>query len=99
MSKNPIETIYNVKCNFLNLNSLKAASLKRWLEIIKSADLYLFQPINAKNQDIINIKIRINDKNICLNNVKCNDLYWSDIINKRQRPKSFKLESEYYWVG
>ena len=99
MTKIQIETNYNVKCNFLYLNSLKAAIPKKWLEIIKSTELFLFQSIKAENQEITNIKVRINNKSISLNNVKCNDLYWSEINNKGQRPTSyFKWESEYYYA-
>ena len=99
MTKIQIETNYNVKCNFLYLNRLKAAIPKKWLEIIKSTELFLFQSITAENQEITNIKVRINNKSISLNNVKCNDLYWSEIINKGQRPTSyFKWESEYYYA-
>ena len=99
MSKLQIETVYNVKCNFIFLNGIKSAIPKKWLQIIKNTDLHVMKTIKAEKQQKTLISIKINKKYVNIDKVKCRHLYWSEIESIGQRPTSYyKWESEYYYA-
>ena len=67
--------------------------------MIKSTDQHIIETIKSENQEILDIAIRIDHKNVNLKSAKCKELYWSEISKKGQRPTSyFKWESEYYYA-
>ena len=90
LTTNEIETIYNIKCNFLSYNALKDAIPIEWRKQVK---IMKVPRIAISFKENIFVKIRKKYKNI--NKVTNKDIYWTYIRNIQKEPiHKVKLEQE-----
>ena len=94
-SKNTLKQIFKVKCEDMYYNSLIAAIPKQWLNKIKLKTLKeIIRPTGP------HLTILINKKLVKIDELKCSDIYWSEVHKKSERPTSYeKWETEYYYIN
>ena len=92
LTKDQIETKLNVEYQTLFYNGLKSAIPQKWLKLISANANIRNQP---EAEISIDLSVKIDSNIMQLQNVKCNQIYKSEIHSKGQLPTIYyKWESE-----
>ena len=95
MTKDMLSQKYQITCDFFFYNGLKEALPSTWLEKIHAANNV--HQIILESDKLLSLMFK--NKQMDLQQVKCSQLYWADVLKIVERPTCYcKWESEYYYA-
>lgn len=96
MTKEQLNSKYNISSETLFYNGIKAAIPRKWLEKIFSCD-NLSDEIKQNPETLC---VQLDGKTVDVRHATCNQFYWCDIESNAQTPTSYyKWESYYYYAN